>query len=249
MTGTRAQKLTYRDAAGSELIGVLVSEPGAPRPGVLLIHDASGVSEPMKATACRIAELGFSVLLADLWGEGGTPRSEDEIGPLIGSMVSDRERWVARVQAGHQALVAHGNVTDGPVTVVGYCFGGSSALEYLRHGGDVGGVVSFHGGLDAVGTEWSAAVGSTARVLVLTGAEDPMAPRDAVVALEDGLSAAGVDWELAVYGATKHGFTNPHADQAGRPEAIAYNARADRRSWSAFTEFLEELHDGGGADA
>jgi len=246
---TTLQNLRYHAADGAELIGAFVSEAGVPRPGVLLIHDASGVSEPMKATAHRIAELGYSVLLADLWGEGRTPRSDDEIGPLIGSMVSDRERWVVRVKAGHEALVAHPDVADGPVTAVGYCFGGSSALEYLRHGGELDGVVSFHGGLDAVGTEWTASTGSPARVLVLTGAEDPMAPRDAVVALEDGLSVAGIDWEVTLYGATKHGFTNPHADRAGRPDAIAYDARAARRSWNAFTEFLREIHHGDGVGA
>jgi len=241
VTELTAQSLRYSHE-GTDLVGYLVRAPGTPRPGVLLIHDAFGVSEPMKATAHRIAQLGYSVLLADLWGEGRTPGGEEEIGPLIGSLVSDRDLWVGRVRAGHEALLADPDVADAPVTVVGYCFGGSSALEYLRHGGGVDGVVTFHGGLDTVGEDWSQAH-SAARVLVLTGAEDPMAPRDRVTALEDGLTAAGVDWEVARYGATRHAFTNPHADKAGRPEVLAYDARADRRSWTAFTLFLEEIHD------
>jgi dienelactone hydrolase len=233
---------------GTECIGHLVTEAGAPRPGVLLIHDAFGVSEPMKATARRIADLGYAVLLADLWGEGTTPSQEDEIGPLIGSMVSNRERWIGRIRAAHEALKAHPDVADTAVVAVGYCFGGSSALEYLRHGAEVAGVVSFHGGLDTVGTDWSQA-NPAAKVLVLTGAEDPMAPREVLDALEHGLSEAGIDWEVAVYGATKHAFTDPHADRAGRPDVIAYNARADHRSWKSFTQFLEEIHAGVGVGA
>lgn len=242
MTELTAESLHYNQA-GTELIGYLVREAGTPRPGVLLIHDAMGVSEPMKAAAHRIAELGYSVLLADLWGGGKTPRGDDEIGPLIGALVSDRELWVGRVRAGHEVLLQCAEVADAPVTAVGYCFGGSSALEYLRHGGGVDGVVTFHGGLDTVGTDWSEAH-PAARVLVLTGAEDPMAPRDVVEQLEDGLTAGGLDWEVAVYGSTKHAFTSPDADKAGRPDVLAYNARADRRSWNAFTLFLEEIQDG-----
>lgn len=242
MTELAADSLHYSHG-GTELIGYLVAREDTTRPGVLLIHDAFGVSDAMKATAHRIAKLGYSVLLVDLWGAGRIPTGEQEVGPLIGSLVADRESWVGRVQAGLDALRAHPGVAGGPVTAVGYCFGGSSALEFLRHGGELDGVVSFHGGLDTIGTDWSAAHPG-AKVLVLTGAEDPMAPRDALNALEDGLTAAGIDWEVSVYGDTRHAFTNPHADRAGRPEIIAYNARADRRSWDAFTRFLEETHDG-----
>lgn len=242
MTELTAESQHYSHA-GTELIGYLVRAQDTPQPGVLLIHDAFGVSEPMKATARRIAELGYSVLLVDLWGGGTTPGSDDEIGPLIGALMADRELWVGRVRAGHEALRASQDVADAPVTAIGYCFGGSSALEYLRHGGGVDGVVSIHGGLDSVGTDWSVAH-PDAKVLVLTGAEDPIAPKDLVNTLEDGLTGAGIDWEVALYGATKHAFTNPMADKAGRPEMLAYNARADRRSWNALALFLEEIQGG-----
>jgi dienelactone hydrolase len=242
VTELTAERLHY-NYAGTELIGYLVRAAGTPRPGVLLIHDARGVSEPMKAIARRIAELGYSVLLVDLWGGGKTPGGDEEIGPLIGGLVSDPESWLGRVRAGHEALLASADVAEAPVTAVGYCFGGSSALEYLRRGGGVDGVVTLHGGLETIGTDWSEAH-TPAKVLVLTGAEDPMASRDLVETLEDGLTSAGIDWEVARYGATKHAFTSPDVDKAGRPDVLAYNARADHRSWNALTLFLEEMHDG-----
>jgi dienelactone hydrolase len=92
VTELTAERLHY-NYAGTELIGYLVRAAGTPRPGVLLIHDARGVSEPMKAIARRIAELGYSVLLVDLWGGGKTPGGDEEIGPLIGGLVSDPESW------------------------------------------------------------------------------------------------------------------------------------------------------------
>jgi dienelactone hydrolase len=234
---------------GTELIGYLVTAADdQPRPGVLLIHDAFGVSEAMKARARRIAELGYSVFLADLWGGGHSPRNDDEIGPLIGSMASDRERWVGRVRAGHRQLLEQAQVATRRVTAVGYCFGGSSVLEYLRCGGELAGGVSFHGGLDLVGTDWAAAT-ADASVLILTGAEDPTAPPQVVNVLEQSMSTAGVAWEVACYGQAKHAFTDPHADKGGRPDVAAYNARADRRSWNAFTSFVQELEENVADDA
>lgn len=234
---------------GTELIGYFVADSsGAKRPGVLLIHDAFGVSDAMKGNARRIAELGYSVFLADLWGDGRTPMGDDEIGPLIGSMVSNSERWTALVKAGHDQLLAQEEVAEAPVTAAGYCFGGSSVLEYVRVGGEVEGAVSFHGGLDVVGTDWTRA-NRNASVLILTGAEDPMAPQTVVDALQESMTRADVAWEVASYGQTKHAFTNPHADKAGKPEVIAYNPRADRRSWNAFTLFLQETLESAGANA
>jgi len=226
---------------GTRLVGHLVARAdGAKRPGVLLIHDAFGVSDPMKATARRIATLGYTVLLADMWGDGRIPKGEEEIGPLIGAMANDRATWTGRVDAAHRQLLAQEQVTEGPVVAVGYCFGGSSALEYVRVGGTVAGAVSFHGGLDLVGTDWSAA-NKDASVLILTGAEDPMSPPQVVFELERAMTTAGVRWEVTSYGHTKHAFTNPQADKSGNPDVMAYDVRADRRSWESFRLFLEEL--------
>lgn len=237
---TRSVPYTHE---GTEHIGHFVAGADGRRPGVLLIHDAFGVSEPMKEMAARIAELGYAVLLADLWGGGRSPGSHEEIGPLIGELAGNRELWIGRIRASHEQLLAQEEVAEAPVTAVGYCFGGASVLEYVRVGGEVGGAVSFHGGLDLVDEDWSKA-NRASSVLILTGADDPMAPEAAVRVLEQSMTAAGLDWELTSYGGAKHGFTNPHADRAGRPEAIAYSARADRHSWDAFTRFAKEIAEG-----
>ena len=233
---------------GARLLGHYVAEAGSRRPGLLLVHDASGVSRAMKDAAGRAAELGYAVLLADLWGEGRMPRGDDEIAPLIGALVADRETWVGRIRSAHQTLLAQPEVDPDNVAAFGYCFGGASVLEYARAGAEVKAVVSFHGGLDAVSPDWSSGAAS-AKVLVLTGAEDPMATPDLVDALQAGLTTAGVDWEVCCYGGAKHGFTDRDADKASQSEMIAYSARADRRSWNAFRLFLEEIFEGGDNDA
>ncbi len=135
-------------------------------------------------------------------------------------------------------LAALPQVDAGRLGAIGFCFGGSVVLELARDGADLKAVVSFHGVLT---TKAPAVAGKTkAGVLVCTGADDPLAPPDQVMAFEAEMRAAGVqDWQVISYGGTLHGFTNPAADGSILPSA-RYNERADRRSWQAMQSFLAE---------
>jgi dienelactone hydrolase len=228
---------------GTRMIGALCAPAGAHRsPGVLLVHDAFGLSDDMLAIARDLAALGYPVFAADVWGGRTRPTSQDEIGPLIGSMVTDRRRWTGRLSAALAAAAAQPEIDGSAIVALGYCFGGSSALELLRAGGDVRGAVSVHGGLDLLDPDgdWSA-VDPSAHVLVCTGADDPMATAEQRTSLEKALSGAGVDWEIDLYSDTKHAFTSPRAKRSPTPDAVAYNARSAARSWESTTRFLREL--------
>ncbi|MFF2830998.1 dienelactone hydrolase family protein [Cellulosimicrobium cellulans] len=226
---------------GTRMIGLLVAPSGArSAPTVLLVHDAFGLSGDMVAVAHGLAELGFAVFAADVWGERTQPATEPEIGPLIGSMVGDRARWIARVAAAHDAARDQPEVDGAAVVGLGYCFGGSSVLEYVRAAGDLRGAVSVHGGLDLLAPDWSTPV-ATGHVLVCTGSADPMATAEQRAALTAALTAAGVSWELDLYGGAKHAFTSPRAQHSPNPEVVAYDARAAARAWDATVRFLHEL--------
>ena len=80
-----------------------------------------------------------------------------------------------------------------------------------------------------------------ASVLVLTGADDPLAPPEQVTAFENEMRAAEVrDWQVVSYGNTLHGFTNPAADGSMMRTAL-YSAQADRRSWASMRSLLDEV--------
>ena len=211
------------------------------RPGIVLVHDAFGVGDYMKRRANALAELGYAVLVADIWGEGAQPQEESEIGPLIGRFAGDRATWMGRLQEAHKVLTSQPQVDARKIASIGFCFGGASVLEYLRTSGDTQGVVSFHGGLDLVGTEWSSPAGKRGKALILTGADDPMAKPSVLLELQKNLTQAGVDWEVNIYGNTKHGFTRPDSDRTNKPEVIAYNSQSERRSWAAMRRFLDEI--------
>ncbi|WP_062516288.1 dienelactone hydrolase family protein [Demequina gelatinilytica] len=226
---------------GTRMLGLLLApEDAAARPGVVLFHDAFGLGEDMIAIAARIARLGFSVFAADVWGDRLTPTEEGQIGPLIGGMAGDRERWLGRVSAAHTAAAAQPEVDGDTLVSMGYCFGGSSALEHLRAGGAVRGVIAIHAGLDLLSPGWESAHFGT-RVLVCTGADDPMATAEQRAALEAAMSASGIDWELDLYADTRHAFTNPRSQFSPMPEVVAYNPRSAARAWAATERFLAEL--------
>jgi dienelactone hydrolase len=220
-------------------LAVLPEAPSATAPAVLLLHDAFGISEEMIGNATALARAGHPTFLADLWGGRTLPTSPDEVGPLIGSIAADRDHWMARVAAAADAAGRLPELAGRRLVLLGYCFGGSSALEFLRTGADVAGVVAIHAGLDLLAPDWSAA--SPASVLVCTGAEDPMATAEMRSTLEADLSAAGMEWQTHLYSDTVHAFTSPKAADSPAPHLFAYNARSAARAWTATLGFLDEL--------
>lgn len=212
---------------------------GVTSPAVLLVHDAFGVSEDMIGIAHRLAERGHPVFIADVWGERRLPRGEHEVGPLIGGLAGDRDQWMGRVAAAHAALADQPEFATTKPVLLGYCFGGSSALEYVRTGADVAGLVAIHPGLDLLAEGWSSA--RPASVLICTGAEDPMATPEMRAQLEASMSAAGMDWQVHLYSHTKHAFTSPRAAKSPVPDVVAYNSLSAARAWEATLRFLGDV--------
>ncbi|GAA2229296.1 dienelactone hydrolase family protein [Herbiconiux moechotypicola] len=237
--------LTARDVEyhhdDTRMLGWFVAPASsASLPCVVLLHDAFGLTDELMATAERLATRGLAVFAADVWGGRARPETPEEIGAFIGGMAGDRESWLGRIDAAHRAAGAQPEVDASALASMGYCFGGSSALEHLRTGGVVRGVVSIHPGLDLLETGWDEPVAS-ARVLLCAGADDPMATAPMRAGLEASLTAAGLDWELDLYGHTKHAFTNPASDLSPMRDVVAYNPRSAERAWASATCFLDDL--------
>jgi len=231
---------TVRLTAGdTDLEGYLAAPAGdGRRAGVLVLHDWAGMTDHVRVRAEMLARLGYVALAGDVFGPENQPADQDESQRLAGMLYGDVALFRERVLANLDALRADPRVDPARVVVMGYCLGGSGALEAARAGADVAGVVSFHGGL---GTGAPAEPGSiTGSVLVLTGADDPMVPISAVQEFEDELRAAGApDWQVVTYSGALHAFAVPGVDA---PEhGAAYQETADRRSWRALQDFLGEV--------
>jgi len=209
------------------------------RPGVIVAPEWWGVTDYTKKRGEMLARLGYMALVADLYGDGKITESADEAGKLAGPLKGgDRAELRARMAAALEALKKNPLVEADKIAAIGYCFGGTAALELARSGANLTGLVSFHGGLD-VGTA-PAATEIKPKILVETGGEDPMVPPDQVKAFEDEMRAANANWEVNIYSGAQHAFTNPGADSHHIP-GLAYNKQADERSWQSMKNFFLEI--------
>jgi dienelactone hydrolase len=209
------------------------------RPGVLVFHEGLGLGDHIIERATRMAKLGYVALAADMFGDRRQARDLEDMRTLVGDLRNEPTKLRARARAALATLASRPQVDTGRLCAIGFCFGGSVVLELARDGADLKAVASFHGVLATKAPALPGAV--KASVLVMTGANDPLAPPGHVAALENEMRAAGIrDWQVITYGNTQHAFTNPIADGSFLAGTL-YNEQSDRRSWAAMTRFLEEV--------
>jgi len=232
-------ELSY-PAGGLAMKGTLyLPDSLRPAPGVLVFPEAFGLGAHARGRARRLAELGYAALAADL--HGGARLIEDlaAVMPLINDLRADPLLIRARAEGALAALSARPEVAGRKIGAIGFCFGGTMALELARGGADIAAVVGFHSGLATLRPQDAANI--KARVLVCIGADDPGIPAEQRAAFETEMRAGGVAWRLDLYGGVVHSFTNVHADRMGRPDFARYDAEADRLSWNAMRDLFEQV--------
>jgi dienelactone hydrolase len=232
--------VTYQqDGATLEGFHVYDDAVTVKRPAVLVVHQWTGLSDYEKNRSRLLAEMGYNVFAADIYGKGIRPQPP-EAGKEAGKYKGDRTLFRARLTAALDLLKADERTDVKKVAAIGYCFGGTGVLELARAGTEIAGVISFHGGLDAAPGMTAAPGKIPAKILVLHGAVDPYVPPGQVVAFEKEMNEAKADWQLVSYSGAVHSFT--HKEAGDDPaNGAAYNETADRRSWVAMQSFFAEL--------
>jgi dienelactone hydrolase len=195
------------------------------RPGVLLLHRRDGMSDLTLENAKMYAQQGYVVFAPDIFGKDVRPKTVPEMQAQTALYTANRPLMRARAQAGFDVLRANPMVDASKTAIVGYCFGGEVAIEFAETGAPIVGSVAIHGSFRGYPPE--AAKNINGRVLILHGAEDPVAPISEVVGLIDQLRTAKVAWELNLYSGTEHGFSTPKdaAEERANDESKVATAR------------------------
>ena len=224
----------------AELQGRLVYDDSltGKRPGVLVFHEWMGPTSYELGRAEQLAQLGYVAFVADIYGKGVRPKNADEAREQATKYKSDRPLMRERARAALDTLKEQAVVDPSRIGAIGFCFGGTTALELARSGADIVGAVTFHGGLDAPDPYDTKKI--KAKILVLHGADDTTMSPEVVSAFLDGLSKSSVDWQFVEYSGARHGFSNP-GNGSDPKSPVAYNEKADRRSWEAMKEFFVEV--------
>jgi dienelactone hydrolase len=237
------QTETLRYDADVPMVGTLYRPPRTePSPAALVFSDIFGLGDHARERAARLAEQGYVVLAADLHGDGRILAYE----PAMKQLARFGEHPHIPLGCGDAALA---RLCDMPwvdatrVAAIGFCYGGTLALEMARRGAPLSAVVGFHSGLATSNPTGAALI--KGKVLACIGSEDPVVPADQRAAFESEMRAGGVDWQLHLYGGAYHTFTDRRCDAWGKPDFARYNAEADRRSWASMCALLDQAFDVG----
>ncbi|MEO8614264.1 MAG: dienelactone hydrolase family protein [Luteolibacter sp.] len=236
----KSEPVIYKDGDTTLEGFVSYDDAAAPKsqPGILIIHQWTGLTDYEKGRATELAKMGYVAFACDIYGQGVRPPAPDASGKEAGKYKNDRKLFRQRLNAGLEELKKQAAVDPTRLAAIGYCFGGTGAIELARSGADIQGIVSFHGGLDSP----TPADGKNinAKVLICHGADDPFNKREDVDAFQAEMRDNKVDWQMVYYGNAVHSFTEKGADGKQNPGA-KYNKEADERSWKAMKVFFDEV--------
>ncbi len=235
------KSVDYTDGK-TELRGTLVynDEISSLRPGILLIPEWWGHNDYIKRRAREMAERGYVAFAVDMYGPDKITADPKVAQSWATPFYQDRKMMRERARAGLAVLQKQLNVDKESIAAIGFCMGGTVALELARDGETLASVAAFHAGLEFPDPVAKGA--AKARILVLNGAADPMVPfKDRQAFIQD-MQSAGADLQFIEYSGALHAFTNPMADMVRKTglQGVGYNPVAEKRSFAALYPFLQE---------
>jgi dienelactone hydrolase len=230
-------------AQGTVMKGYLVYDESiqGKRPGVLVVPEWWGLNDYARMRARMLAELGYTALAVDMYGDGKVVMTPDEAGKLSSEAMKNFDVSKARFIAALDFLKQQPTTDPNRIAAIGYCFGGSVVLSVAGQGLDLKGVASFHGTLAAIKPPQAGRV--KAKILVLNGGADKFNTPQQIEAFKQEMKVAGADFNFISYPGALHSFTNPEATELGKKfnMPIAYNAKADKESWAEMKKFLSNI--------
>ncbi len=229
ITAQSLKAVKYADGA-QELNGLVTSNAGKNLPGVLILPAWMGIDDEAKAAALELEKQGYIAFVADIYGKGNIPTDFGSAAKIATQFKNDYQLYQKRISLALEQLKASG-AQSGKIAVIGYCFGGTGALEVARAGFDVAGVVSIHGGLGKDSSRPNGPIKT--KVLVENPAEDKGVTKEIYDQLVQELKDGKADWQIITYANCGHTFTNPTSKE--------YNEVMAKRAWNHTLLFLGEL--------
>jgi len=241
-TNVKTVPITY-ELDGQKFNGVYAwdDSSSAKRPGVIVCHEWWGNTDYSIGRAKKLAELGYAAFALDVYGDGKTTTKVPEAQAMYTALAVKPGAMGERARAALAVLTARPEVDPKRLAAIGYCMGGTTALELARTGADLKAVVCFHtSNLAAADDQVNSRV--LARILVCNGAADPFMTPEMIPTFERQMEAAGINYRIINYPGAMHSFTNPGVD-AMNVDGARYNKAADEQSWKDMKAFFAETID------
>ncbi len=211
-------------------------------PVVLVAHEWWGLNDYAKYRAKELAKLGYIGFAIDMYGNNKITKHAKQAKQWMQTITKNKDNWRDRAIYAYQLIKKHKKVNANKIAAIGYCFGGATILQMAYSGIDLKAVISFHGSLIPASYEQANSI--KASILINNGADDKFITNDSIYKFQESLKVADIDWQFINYANSKHSFTNKNADEYAKINAInnlAYNKKADKRSWLAMQNLLTEV--------
>ena len=243
LAAIKEEPVTYKDGEAT-MKGVVVydTETTGKRPGIVMVHEWWGITKHMHNEASGFAREGYTVLIADMYGDAKTADNPKDAGALSSAVMKNPQTMESRFDAARAQLAKHPTVDPARIGAVGYCFGGAVVLNMARAGADLAGVAGFHASL-GLNTPAPAPGTVKARILVLNGADDPFVKKEQYATFKGDLDAAKADYKVIEYPGAVHAFTNPEATALGQKFnlPLRYDAKANEQAKAEASKFFAEV--------
>jgi dienelactone hydrolase len=235
----------FYSVAGIGCRGALIFDENARglRPLLLMAPNWRGVIKPSIETGQMLAEKGYVVFVADMFGEGNGPVGTENPMEFLQPFMADVPTMRKRIGGALDALTREADKRAvGDITrraAIGFCFGGLNVLDLARSGADVQAVVSMHGTL---ATPQPAKAGEIkAAVLAVHGAADPISPKAERDAFEAEMEAACARWAMVTWGGCVHAFTDVGVNVPG---VAVYDEAVTRHGYAMAHAFIADAFEG-----
>jgi len=236
----KQEPITYSDGE-TTMKGFVVYDDAikGKHPGIVMVHEWWGITKHIHDQARKFARQGYTVFIADMFGDGKTADNPTDAGALSGSVMKQPAVMKARFNAAQDQLAKQASVDSQRIAAVGYCFGGAVVLNMARAGADLAAVAGFHASL-GLNTPAPAPGTVKARILILNGADDPFVKREQYVALKRDFDSAKADYRIIEYPGAVHAFTNPEATELGKKFnlPLRYDPKVAREAEAEAAKFL-----------
>jgi carboxymethylenebutenolidase len=231
---------TLTTPSGEVAAYLAVPSGNPPFPGVVVLHEAFGVNDDIRAQADRFAGRGYLALAPDLFSF----RRPKAVCVLAAFRALSKRSGAAfaAIEAARNALAARSDAT-GRVGVIGFCMGGGFALLAAPRGWFEASSVNY----GVVPKDAETLLRGACPVVGSYGAKDRFM-RVAPKRLDAALAANGVERDVKEYAGASHSFLNRHEGRVpmlidrvsglGRREPQATDA--ERRIDAFFDRFVAE---------
>lgn len=241
--GIQTKEISY-SSGGTPLKGYLAWDDSVKgkRPGVLVVHEWWGHNQHARDRARMLAELGYTALAVDMYGDGKFADHPEKAGEFMNAAFKDWEGSQVKFNAAKKLLQDHATVDPERIAAIGFCFGGAVSLRMARGGADLDAVVAFHSALPLAPPVSKGQV--KAAVLVINGADDSFLDPKTVTTFKKEMAAATEDFTYVSLEGVKHSYTNKQADEFSKKfniAALEYNQQADEKAWSAMQDLFKRV--------